>query len=119
VRNAVLAELPGGEAGALVARTGLVDPDMDRDAVIVGAINRGERGAPVDGGEPPGIAMRHNLDRPKPPLCSKATAINSVPRAMAVLAVFCSQITASRRREEVRGGSKITPSPRPSLLMLL
>src|SRR5580692_2517306 len=93
MRDAVLAELPGGQAGALVARTGLVDPDMDRDALIVGAVDRGERGAPVDGGEPPGIAMRHNLDRPKPPLCSKATAINSVPRAMAVLAVFCSQIT--------------------------
>src|SRR5262249_54434527 len=62
VRDAMLAELPGGEAGALVARPGLVDPDMDRHPLIVGAVNRGERGAPVDGGEPPGIAMRQHLD---------------------------------------------------------
>ena len=32
VRHAVLAQLPGGQAGALVARAGLVHPDMDRDA---------------------------------------------------------------------------------------
>src|SRR5215469_465142 len=43
VRHALLAELPGGEAGALVAWPRLVDPDMDRDAVMVGAVDRGER----------------------------------------------------------------------------
>ena len=31
VRHAVLAELPGGERGALVARPRLVDPDMDAE----------------------------------------------------------------------------------------
>ena len=59
----VLAELPGGQAGALVARPGFVDPDMDRDAGIMGAIDRRQRRAPVDGGEPAGIAMGQHLDR--------------------------------------------------------
>ena len=63
VRDAVLAELPGGEAGALVARPGLVDPDMDRDAVVMGAIDRRQRGAPIDGREPAGVAMGQDLDR--------------------------------------------------------
>ena len=62
VRDAVLAEFPGGQAGALVARPGLVDPDMDRDAVVMGAVDRRERGAPIDRGEPAGIAMRQDLD---------------------------------------------------------
>src|SRR5690606_11152201 len=34
VRHAVLAELPGGQAGPLVARPGLVDPDVDRAAGV-------------------------------------------------------------------------------------
>src|SRR5260370_33968543 len=61
---------------------------------IVGAVDWGERGAPVDGGEPAGIAMRQPPTRAKPPLCSQATAIDPVPRAMAVFAVVCSQTTA-------------------------
>jgi len=64
-RDAVLAELPGGQTGALVARAGLVDPDMDRNALIVGTVDRRERGAPIDRGEPAGIAMRHHLDPTK------------------------------------------------------
>ena len=99
VRNTVLAELPGGEAGALIARPGLVDPDMDRNTLVVGAVNRGERSAPVGSGKPPALQCVSTPTRAKPPLCSQGTAINPVPRAMAVLAVFCSQITASRRRE--------------------
>src|SRR5436190_302898 len=35
VRNAVLAELPGGERSALIARARLVDPDMNRNALLV------------------------------------------------------------------------------------
>ena len=61
----VLAELPGGEAGALVARPGLVDPDMERDAGIMRAIDRRQRRAPIDRGEPAGIAMGQDLDRPR------------------------------------------------------
>ena len=60
--DAVLTELPGGQAGALIARPRLVDPDMERDAVVMSAIDRGKRGAPIDGGEPTGIAMRQNVD---------------------------------------------------------
>jgi cobalamin biosynthesis protein CbiD len=82
VRDTVLAEFPGGEARALITRPGLADPDVDRDGLIVGAVDRGESGAPVDGGEPSGIAMRTTSNRPEPPLCSQATAINPVPRAM-------------------------------------
>src|SRR6516225_12076939 len=36
--NTVLRELPSGEPGALVARPRLVDPDMHRDSVVMGAI---------------------------------------------------------------------------------
>jgi hypothetical protein len=39
MRDAVFAELPGCEARTLIARAGLVYPDMDRDAVIVGEIS--------------------------------------------------------------------------------
>ena len=37
----MFAEFPGGEAGALVARAGLVDPNMDRNALVVGTVDRG------------------------------------------------------------------------------
>src|SRR5260221_10413534 len=52
VRHAVMAKLPGGERGALIARTGLVDPDMNLDAALMREIDRRGRGAPIDGGEP-------------------------------------------------------------------
>ena len=38
--DAVMAELPGGERGALVARPRLVDPDMDADALVMGHVDR-------------------------------------------------------------------------------
>ena len=57
-----LRELPGRQAGALVARPRLVDPDMDRDAGIVRLVDRRQRGAPVDGGEPAGVAMGERVD---------------------------------------------------------
>src|SRR5439155_14396622 len=63
VRHAVLAKLPGGQAGPLVARARLVNPDMDGDTVVMGAEHRGKRGAPIDGGEPAGIAMGQEIDR--------------------------------------------------------
>src|SRR5258707_733398 len=63
VRDAVLAELPGGQAGALVARPRLVDPDMNGNPVVMRAEHGGERGAPIDSGEPAGIAMSQDIDR--------------------------------------------------------
>ena len=38
MRNPVLPELPRGQASPLIARAGLVDPDMHRDARIVGRV---------------------------------------------------------------------------------
>ncbi len=62
MRHAVLAQFPGGEAGALIARPGLVDPDMERDAAIMRQIDRRERRAPIDRREPAGVAMGQDLD---------------------------------------------------------
>src|SRR5205823_11660794 len=62
MRDPMLAELPGGQTGALVARPCLVDPDMHRDAGIVGAVNGGQGSPPIDGREPAGIAMGQDLD---------------------------------------------------------
>src|SRR5205814_4427035 len=43
VGDAVLAQLPGGQRGALVARARLVDPDVDREARVVGRVDAGQR----------------------------------------------------------------------------
>ena len=68
VRHAMAGQLPGREAGALVARPRLVDPDMHRDAVIMRAVDDAERRAPVDAGDPAGVAMGEDVDRPGPAL---------------------------------------------------
>ena len=57
------AQLPGGERRALIARPGLVDPDMDRDAAIMGQVDRRQRGAPVDRRQPAGVAVGEHVDR--------------------------------------------------------
>ena len=62
MRHAVLAEFPGGERGALVARAGLVDPDMERDTGVVRGVDRRQRGADVHGRKPAGIAMGQHID---------------------------------------------------------
>src|SRR5882672_10467293 len=62
MRDAVLPQFPGGEAGALVARPGFVDPDMEGDALVMGAVDRRERRAPIDRRQPAGIAMGKDLD---------------------------------------------------------
>ena len=61
VRHAVLEKLPGGEAGALVARTGLVHPDVQVHAALEGGEDRAERGAPVDGRQPAGVAVGEDV----------------------------------------------------------
>src|SRR5690606_18732626 len=53
--HAVAAELPGGQRGALVARPRLVDPDVDRDALLEGHVQGCGRRAPVHRGQPAGI----------------------------------------------------------------
>ena len=62
VRHAVVAEFPGGQRSALIARPGLVDPDMNLQAAIMRQIDRRRRRAPVDRGEPAGVAMGQDVD---------------------------------------------------------
>ena len=62
VRNAVCPELERRERGALIAWARLVDEHVHGHAVIVGRVHRRERRAPVDAGEPAGIAMREHID---------------------------------------------------------
>ena len=64
VGHAVLAELEGGERRALVARPRLVDEDVQRNAAVVRHVDRRRRRTPVDGGEPTGVAMGEDVDRP-------------------------------------------------------
>ena len=63
VRHAVLAELPGGERSALIARPGLVGKDVNGNALIVRQIDRRRRGADIDRREPAGIAMGEHVHR--------------------------------------------------------
>ena len=66
MRNAVLAEFEGRNAGALVARPGLVDPDMHVHALLVRKVYGRRRRAPVDRSQRPGIAVRQHIDRAAP-----------------------------------------------------
>ena len=68
VGDAVLAEFPGGQAGALVARPRLVDPHMHRDPRIISAVDRRQGGAPIDRREPAGVAVGQDLHRAAPAL---------------------------------------------------
>ena len=63
VRDAVMPEFPGGERGALIARPGLVDPDVDRDAALMRQVDRRGRRAPIDRRQPAGVAMGQDVDR--------------------------------------------------------
>ena len=63
MRHAVLAQLPGGQKRTLVARPGFIDPDMDVQPGIKGLVNRRRGSAPINRGEPTGIAMGQNIDR--------------------------------------------------------
>ena len=63
VRYTVPAKLEGRERGALIARARFIDPNVDFDAFVVRLIDRRCRGAPVDAGDPAGVAMRQDIDR--------------------------------------------------------
>jgi hypothetical protein len=62
MRHAVLAELESGQRSPLVARPGLIHPHMHGHAPVMREIDRRGRGAPVDGGEPAGVAMGQHVD---------------------------------------------------------
>ena len=63
VRHAVAAQLPSGQRGALVARTGLVDPDMHRHPGVARLEDRRQRRAPIDRRQPAGVAMGQYVER--------------------------------------------------------
>jgi len=56
--DTVLAKFPGCQAGSLVEGAGLIHPDMDIKAVVIGSINRCRGSAVLDAGQPTGIAVR-------------------------------------------------------------
>ena len=58
----MLAEFEGGQRRALIARAGLIDPNVNRNPGIMRVIDRRRRRAPVDTGEPPGVAMGQDVD---------------------------------------------------------
>src|SRR6266436_10082101 len=62
MRHAVMTELPGGERGSLIARAGLVDPNMDSMTAVVRQINRSSGRAPIHRRQPAGIAMGQHAD---------------------------------------------------------
>ena len=66
VRHAVLAELPGGEAAPWLR--GRVSSTQTCTGMpgVVRLVDRRERRAPVDGGEPAGIAMGQHVDGRRP-----------------------------------------------------
>src|SRR5215469_11806016 len=61
MRDAVLTQFPSRETGALIARPCFVNPDVHRDAAVMGVINRRQSGAPIDCSEPTGITMGQHL----------------------------------------------------------
>ena len=57
VGHALVGEFLGGQAGTLVARAGLIDPDVNRNPGALGGIDRSGGRAPVGEGQPAGIAV--------------------------------------------------------------
>ncbi|KFB70207.1 MAG: hypothetical protein CAPSK01_000042 [Candidatus Accumulibacter vicinus] len=60
---AVLVKFPGGQQ-ALVARARLGNPDMEVDSLVERGIDRCQRRPVVDGRQPAGVAVGHDLDAP-------------------------------------------------------
>ncbi len=60
--------LCGGSSPPFGEQPGLIGPDMDRNAFVMRAIDRGEVDDPVDRSESAGIAMGEHLDAPGRPL---------------------------------------------------
>ncbi len=55
-------ELVGGEFGALISRTCLIDPHMDWNTSFMGQVYGGGGGTVVYGGEPSGVAVGEDVD---------------------------------------------------------
>ena len=61
MRHAMRAQFKGGQGRALVARPGLIHPDMHIQPGIKGLINRAERRAEIHRCQPAGIAMGQHI----------------------------------------------------------
>ena len=63
MRHAVLRQLPRGQTGALIARTGLVHPDMQGNPRLKRRINRCQRRAPIHRRQPARVAVCQDIHR--------------------------------------------------------
>src|SRR5262249_37660184 len=61
VRYAVRAELESCQRGTLVAWAGFIDPDVQRHSRIVRHVDRRERRAPINTGEPTSVTVREDV----------------------------------------------------------
>lgn len=61
-------QLPCCQGGALIARAGLVDPDVQGQAAVERNVDRREGGAPVGEREPARVAMGQDVD---PAICER------------------------------------------------
>ena len=83
VRHAMRCQFPGGKQ-ALVARTRFVDPDLQRHAGIVRLVDRRQRGAVIDGGDPAGVAVGQHLHRPAELKVQCGQQFGAVPADVAI-----------------------------------
>ena len=61
--DAMLTELPRGQAHALIPWSRLIDPDMNRHAAVVRLVDRRQGCAPIDRRKPAGVAMGEHVER--------------------------------------------------------
>ena len=107
VRYAVPREFPGGEARALIARPGIVDPDMDGNAILMSAIDRRQCSPQSTVASQPALQCVSTLTLPSDGLFCQASAISSAQCSMAVFAVFCRQTTANPGQRSAAAKRKV------------
>ena len=61
MRDAVLAELPRGQLGALIPRPRFIDPNVDWQPAVVGRVDRSRRRSVIHECQPSGIAMSQDV----------------------------------------------------------
>ena len=93
VGDAVLAQFPGGQSRALVQGPGFVHPHMHIDAAVKGGIDRGGGRAVFDAGQPPGIAVGEDVDRPVG-LLAYGSLRSARPREAPIRRQFCTSSSA-------------------------
>src|SRR6476659_2211358 len=63
MRDTMLTELPGREFGALTSRPGLIDPDMNRQTLIMRRVDRREGRSVIHKRKPARVTMSQDIDR--------------------------------------------------------